>query len=117
MTKSFDTGEGSLGSVLMFVSPGRAGMNWDEFADGCMHKANSQNHPTYEPTPMWIKLVRHGNSFSGYVSYDGKNWTVSRHTEDIPGINEAIHLGIAAGGSDDLVYTVKFEDFTLDVEE
>ncbi len=117
MTKSFDTGEGSLGSVLMFVSPGRAGMNWDEFADGCMHKANSQNHPTYEPTPMWIKLVRHGNSFSGYVSYDGKNWTVSRHTEDIPEINEAIHLGIAAGGSDDLVYTVKFEDFTLDVEK
>jgi len=66
---------------------------------------------------MWIKLVRHGNSFSGYVSYDGENWTVSRHTEDIPGINEAIHLGIAAGGSDDLVYTVKFEDFKLDVEE
>lgn len=117
MTKSFDTGEGSLGSVLMFVSPGRAGMNWDEFADGCMHKANSQNHPTYEPSPMWIKLVRHGNSFSGYVSYDGKNWTVSRHTEDIPGINEAIHLGIAAGGSDDIVYTVKFEDFKLDVEK
>jgi len=117
MTKSFDTGEGSLGSVLMFVSPGRAGMNWDEFGDGCMHKANSQNHPTYEPTPMWIKLIRHGNSFSGYVSYDGKNWTVARHTEDIPGINDAIHLGIAAGGSDDLVYTVKFEDFTLDVEK
>ena len=117
MTKSFDTGEGSLASVLMFVSPGRAGMNWDEFGDGCMHKANSQNHPTYEPTPMWIKLVRHGNSFSGYVSYDGKNWTVSRYTENIPGINEAIHLGIAAGGSDELVYTVEFEDFSLNVQK
>ncbi|VAX19057.1 hypothetical protein MNBD_IGNAVI01-2441 [hydrothermal vent metagenome] len=117
ITKSFDTGEGSLGSVLMFVSPGRAGMNWDEFGDGCMHKANSQNHPTYEPTPMWIKLVRHGNSFSGYVSYDGKNWTVSRHTGDIPGINEAVNLGIAAGGPDERVYSVEFEDFTLDVEK
>lgn len=117
ITKSFDTGEGSLGSVLMFVSPGRAGMNWDEFGDGCMHKANSQNHPTYEPTPMWIKLIRHGNSFSGYVSYDGKNWTVSRHTEDIPGINEAVQLGIAAGGENERVYSVEFEDFTLDVEK
>ncbi len=117
MTKSYGTGEGSLGSVLMFISPGRAGMNWDEFGDGCMHKANSQNHPTYEPTPMWIKLVRHGNSFSGYVSYDGVNWEVSRHTEDIPGINEAIHLGIAAGSPDEVVYTVEFEDFTLNLEE
>ena len=46
MEKSFGTGMGSKGSVLMFVSPGRAGMNWDEHGDGCMHKANSEK-PSY----------------------------------------------------------------------
>ena len=117
ITRSYDTGKGSLGSVLMFVSPGRAGMDWDEHGDGCMHKASSQNHPVYDPVPMWIKLVRHGNSFSGYVSYDGKHWTVERHTGDIPGIHEAVDLGLAAGGPDEKEYTVWFEDFTLETEE
>jgi regulation of enolase protein 1 (concanavalin A-like superfamily) len=117
MIKSFDTGAGSKGSVLMFVSPGRAGMNWDEHGDGCMHKASSENHKELGIYPMWIKLIRHGNSFSGYVSYDGKNWTVSHHTQDLPGINEAVHLGIAAGGPDQRVYSVEFEDFKLKIEK
>lgn len=117
MEKSFGTGMGSKGSVLMFASPGRAGMNWDEYGDGCMHKANSENHPVNDSYPIWIKLVRHGNSFSGYISYDGENWVVSRHTDDLPGLNEAVHLGIAAGAPDQLVYSVEFADFQLIVEE
>ncbi len=117
ITKSFDTGQASQGSVLLFVTPGRVGMNWDEFGDGCMHKASSENHKTMEPYPMWLKFVRHGNSFSGYVSYDGQNWSVSRHTGDIPGIAGAIHLGLAAGGCDERSYTVEFEDFQLEVEK
>ncbi len=117
ITKSFDTGEGSLGSVLLFVSPGRAGMDWDELGDGCMHKASSQNHPRYEPVPMWLRLVRHGNSFSGYVSYDGIHWTVERHTGDIPGIAKAVHLGLAAGAPDEKQHTVWFEDLKLEVEK
>jgi regulation of enolase protein 1 (concanavalin A-like superfamily) len=117
MTKSFETGAGSKGSVLMFVSPRRAGMNWDEHGDGCMHKASSENHPELEKYPMWIKLVRHGDSFSGYVSYDKKRWTISRHTQDLPGINEAVHLGIASGGPDQRIYYVDFEDFQLHLEK
>jgi regulation of enolase protein 1 (concanavalin A-like superfamily) len=117
MEKSFGTGEGSKGSVLMFASPGRAGMNWDEHGDGCMHKANSENHPVKDTYPIWIKLVRHGNSFSGYVSYDGVNWIIERHTQDLPGVNEAVHLGLAAGAPDQLVYFVEFEDFQIIVEK
>ena len=117
ITKSFGTGMGSKGSVLMFVSPGRAGMNWDEHGDGCMHRANSENHPVQDVYPMWIKLERKGNRFSGYVSYDGKNWIVSRHTEDLPGLNESIHIGLAAGGPDQRVYSVSFTDFEILVEK
>ena len=54
---------------------------------------------------------------SGYVSYDGQNWSVSRHTGNIPGIAGAIHLGLAAGGCDERSYSVEFEDFQLEVEK
>ncbi len=117
ITQCFGPERGSLGSVLMFVTPGRAGMQWDEFGDGCMHKATSQNHPQMEQYPIWIKLVRHGDSFSGYVSYDGQNWTVETHTSIVPGIDKSVHLGLAAGSCDEVAYFVEFEDFQLQVEE
>ncbi len=117
ITQSFESEAGSLGSVLMFVTPGRAGMNWDEHGDGCMHKAGSQNHPQLEKYPMWIKLERHGNSFSGYVSYDGENWTVSRHTQDILGLAKAIHLGLAAGGPNQQEYSAIFENLEVFIEK
>ena len=48
-----------------FGSTGRAGINYDEFGDGCMHKASSENIPENIDVPIWLKLVRHGNSFTG----------------------------------------------------
>lgn len=117
LRKSFDTGNASLGSVLWFVTPGRVGMNWDRYGDGAMHWASSENHPKMEPYPMWLKLVRHGNRFSGFVSYDGVQWTISRQTEEIPGVAEAVHLGLAAGSCDEKTYTVEFEDFQVSVEK
>jgi len=117
MRKSFDTGDPSLGSVLWFVTPGRVGMNWDRFGNGAMHWASSENHKNVESYPIWLKLVRHGNSFSGYVSYDGKNWTVERHTEVIPGLAGAVHLGLAAGGCDERSYKAEFEDLQVVVEK
>lgn len=116
LAKSFDSAPGSLGSVLYFTTPGRTGIQWDEFGDGCMHKASSQNHPKTNTYPMWLKLVRHGNSFSGYISYDGVTWTNARHTKPVPGIAETIDLGLAAGSCDQQVYTVAFEDFKIWVE-
>jgi regulation of enolase protein 1 (concanavalin A-like superfamily) len=115
MSKSFDVQPGSKGSVLLFGTPGRAGIQYDEFANGCMHKASSQNLPEHSKTPLYLKLVRHGNSFSGYVSLDGTNWIVERHSVDIPGINEAIDLGLAAGGPDTRQYWVEFTDWKIEV--
>jgi len=115
ISKSFDVLPGSKGSVLVFSTPGRAGINYDEFANGCMHKANSQNLPENSVTPIYLKMIRHGNSFSGYISLDGKNWIIERHTADIPGIAEAIDLGLAAGGPDKQQYWVEFRDWKIHV--
>ena len=117
MAKSFDVQPGSKGSVLVFATPGRAGINYDEFGNGCMHKASSTNLPENAQTPIYLKMVRHGNSFSGYISLDGKNWIVERHTTDIPGIAESVDLGLAAGGPDKQQYRVEFTNWKIEVAE
>ncbi len=115
ISQSFDVQPGSKGSVLVFGTPGRGGIEYDEFANGCMHKASSQNLPENSKTPIYLKIVRHGNGFSGYISLDGKNWIIERHTTDIPGIAEAVDLGLAAGGPDKQQYWVEFTDWKIEV--
>ncbi|MDP2335471.1 MAG: right-handed parallel beta-helix repeat-containing protein [Bacteroidota bacterium] len=115
IAQSFDVQPGSKGSVLVFGTPGRAGIEYDEFANGCMHKASSQNLPEHSKTPIYLKIVRHGNSFSGYISMDGKNWIIERHTADIPGIADVVDLGLAAGGPDKRPYWVEFTDWKIEV--
>ncbi|HOI50142.1 MAG TPA: DUF1349 domain-containing protein, partial [Prolixibacteraceae bacterium] len=115
IAQSFDVQPGSKGSVLVFGTPGRAGIEYDEFANGCMHKASSTNLPENTQMPIYLKMVRHGNSFSGYISLDGKNWIIERHTTDIPGIAESVDLGLAAGGPDKRQYWVEFTDWKIEV--
>jgi regulation of enolase protein 1 (concanavalin A-like superfamily) len=117
ISKSFDVDRGSKGSVLMFSTPGRAGIEYDEFGNGCMHKAASENLPENSPTPIWIRLERHGDRFTGYISLDGKNWIIKRQTNSIPGIEKAVDLGLAAGAPDQKQYTVEFEEWKVKVEE
>ena len=117
ISKSFDVDRGSKGSVLMFSTPGRAGIEYDEFGNGCMHKAASENLPENSPTPIWVKLERHGDRFTGYVSLDGINWIIKRQTNQIPGIEKAVDLGLAAGSPDQKQYTVEFTDWKIKVED
>lgn len=115
IAKSFDTQPGSKGSFLMFGTPGRAGVNYDEFANGCMHKASSQNLPENTELPYWLKLERHGNYFVGSISLDGENWINEKRSADIPGLKESIDLGLAAGAPDQIPYWVEFVDWKIKV--
>ena len=117
LEQSYDIAPGSNGSVLYFTTPGRSGIQWDEFADGCMHKAASSNLPEDVSFPLWLKLVRHGDSFTGYVSFDGETWTRERRTNSVPNLNDAVDIGLAAGSCDKIPYQVEFENFELAVED
>lgn len=44
-------------------------------------------------TPYWVKLVRTGNTITGYISQDGSNWTPVSSTE-LTGISE-VYIGLA----------------------
>ncbi len=96
------------------------------------------------PFPVWLKLVRHGDTFTGYTSYaksnarlrlsarnnaqpaptyrglrlsDGMNWGYPKHSVQIPGLADVMDIGIAAGTIDQIPALVFLEDFTLEVED
>jgi Right handed beta helix region len=117
ITKGDGKKPATLGSFLLFSTTKRCGAQWDEFGDGCMHNTKSKNYGVDNPIPAWIKLVRHGNSFTGYYSLDGKTWIVSRESGDIPGMAAKMDIGLAGGANDQKVSTVTFEDFQLSVEK
>lgn len=53
---------------------------------------------SYTAPPGWVRLVRSGNTFSGYESTDGRNWTlVGTETILMPA---AVHVGLAVTSHD-----------------
>ncbi|HWR99106.1 MAG TPA: hypothetical protein VN249_00750, partial [Prolixibacteraceae bacterium] len=116
MAKSTGSKSATLGSVLLFSTTKRCGAQWDEFGDGSMHNTKSTNYGVDHPLPVWLKLVRHGNRFTGYYSFDGKTWIISRESGEIPGLAEKMDIGLAGGANDQKVSRVIFEDFQLQLE-
>lgn len=117
ISKSHETEPGSLGSVLIYTTPKLSGIQWDEFSDGCMHKMGESHIHEKNTFPVLLKLVRHGDTFTGYTSYDGVNWEKPIHTSPIPGLADVMDIGMAAGTIDQIPTFVVLEDFTLDVED
>ncbi|MCK9639741.1 MAG: right-handed parallel beta-helix repeat-containing protein [Prolixibacteraceae bacterium] len=109
--------KGSPGSFLMFSTPKRHGAQWDEFGDGAMHNSRSFNYSSDHPFPLWLKMVRHGDRISGYYSFDGKNWILSRESGNIAGIAHTLDIGLAAGSNDQKSSMVRFEDFQVWAEQ
>jgi regulation of enolase protein 1 (concanavalin A-like superfamily) len=67
--------------------------------------------------PVWLKLERHGKTYSGYVSVDGKNWIIQRKSTPLPGLTDAVDLGLAAGSSNNKPYTVTFTDWHVKLQD
>jgi hypothetical protein len=118
LARSHETEPGSLGSVLVYSTPKVAAIQWDEYGDGCMHKnGNGRTYEEEQPFPMWLRLIRHGDTFSGYASGDGVRWGSRWSTAPIPGLAAAMDIGMAAGTIDQVPTLVILEDFTLELED
>ena len=51
-------------------------------------------------SPVWMKLKREGNQFTGYTSLDGENWT-SNYSIEVKGMGECIYAGMAVAANVD----------------
>jgi fibronectin type 3 domain-containing protein len=82
----------SAGSAhaMMVVTPGNgASFQWRPTTAGPM----SSSQVTGVSAPCWVKLVRLGNSFSGYMSADGGTWSQVGATQTIT-MTGAVYVGL-----------------------
>jgi hypothetical protein len=64
--------------------------------------------------PVWLRLVRKGNDFTGFVSEDGSNWIQITDTETIPDFVKEPYVRLAISAHQDGEYTtVAFDNVTI----
>lgn len=65
---------GSPGFVILAETPGNGYLiDWDSSGHGLLDMQDSAGTATY---PSWLKLVRSGDTFTGYYSTDGTTWNL-----------------------------------------
>jgi len=63
--------------------------------------------------PYWVKLVRSGNSFSGYSSADGVNWTQAGSTQTIS-MAQNVYIGLAVtSNNNSALDTASFDNVSI----
>ena len=77
--------------AMMVMTPGNgASFQWRSTTGGSM----SQSQVNGRSAPYWVKLVRSGSNFSGYISVDSNNWSQVGSTQTI-GMTGGIDAGLA----------------------
>jgi len=75
--------------------------------------STNQSANTYMARPNWVKVVRSGNLYSGYVSVDGVNWTQYGSTVTIS-MATNVYVGLAVTGNDtSSLATATFDNVTF----
>jgi hypothetical protein len=86
MVRNDITGSGtSPEGVILFESPsGGIQLEWDSNGGNYIDSVTPANGTIPESLPVWLQLVRNGSTYTGYYSFDGKDWlTVGSAT--VPG--------------------------------
>jgi hypothetical protein len=80
------TGSGtSPEGVILFESPsGGIQLEWDANGGDYITSVTPPNGTIPESLPVWLELVRDGPGYTGYYSYDGKDW-LTVGTATVPG--------------------------------
>ena len=61
--------------------------------------SSQSNHGNSLSAPYWVRIVREGNTFSGYYSPDGANWT--HHGSEIIDMAEDVYVGLCVTSHSD----------------
>jgi hypothetical protein len=65
----------TAGSTNAYIALGQQSLIYFDERATTNGVTDSQDNTTAVAAPIWLKLVRSGNTFSGYLSADGVNWT------------------------------------------
>jgi hypothetical protein len=86
MVRNDITGSGtSPEGVILFESPGGGiQLEWDSNGGKYIDSVTPANGTIPESLPVYLELVRSGSTYTGYYSYDGKDW-LTVGTATVPG--------------------------------
>jgi ABC-type transport system involved in multi-copper enzyme maturation permease subunit len=88
-----NTSQGSAYAAMMVTGSHGVRMQWDYVNDtpGLTGSVSAS-------TPRWLRLVRHGETITGYDSADGTHWTLVG-TATLPRLTSTVQAGLFAAGS------------------
>jgi regulation of enolase protein 1 (concanavalin A-like superfamily) len=75
--------------------------------------STSSQNTAVNGLPYWVKLVRSGSSFSGYVSTDGVNWVQVGTTQSIS-MAQNVYIGLAVSANNNsILATATFDNVAI----
>ena len=75
--------------------------------------STSTQYTAINALPYWVKLVRSGNTFTGYASADGSNWVQVGTTETIS-MAQNVYIGLAVSANNNSVLaTATFDNVSI----
>jgi hypothetical protein len=90
-------GAGDKYSAMVVTAGGASAYQWRPTENDSGHNTDG----TTIELPYWVKLVRQGDTFSGYLSKDGKNW---HRVDDISvPMAKKIYMGLAVSAHNNTV--------------
>ncbi|NQV35224.1 MAG: discoidin domain-containing protein, partial [Phycisphaeraceae bacterium] len=90
-----ETLEGGSKNVFVAITGGSgegATFQWRNAADAA--SASNRTKPAPVAPPYWVRLVREGNTFSGYLSEDGETWYQEGASQEIE-LADPVYIGLA----------------------
>ena len=82
--------------AMVYFCPNQAYLSYRSGTGGSTTiQATSFPHAS---SPYWVRVIRNGNSFSGYISPDGTNWTQVGATQTIT-MASNVYMGLAVSGN------------------
>ena len=97
-----NTSQGSAYAAMMVTGSNGVRMQWD-YVNDTPGLAGSVS----APSPRWLRLVRDGDTITGYDSADGTHWTLAG-TATLPGLTSTVQAGLFAAGTSVESYPADF---------
>jgi ABC-type transport system involved in multi-copper enzyme maturation permease subunit len=97
-----NTSPGSAYAAMMVTGSNGVRMQWDYVND-----TPGLSGSVSASSPRWLRLVRDGDTITGYDSADGTHWTPAG-TATLPGLTSTVQAGLFAAGTSVASYPADF---------